>query len=313
MKLQPKAAPALDLRTNRNASADGVHSRANACYLVLVRRRLRVTFVMVAGALPQNLIRDSAVQLFGLARRLGIHRLPGFHRTFLMLYPIYKRYFEAGPIDRLRAFVPAGSLVIDVGANVGFFTLRFADWTGSEGKVIAIEPEEQNYSSLIAALKRADLLGRVETLKAVAAAESGMTHLELNPLHPADHKLSRDGAGHPVNAVTLDALVLDKGPSRPALVKIDVQGAEILVLRGMTQILHAAGPALFVELSEQGLNMYGASVSAVLGLLSENGYEAFWLTRSGHEKADRSDIEAKARADYVDVLFIRTTRPGPSA
>jgi hypothetical protein len=54
-------------------------------------------------------------------------------------------------------------------------------------------------------------------LKAVAAAESGMTHLELNPLHPADHKLSRDGAGQPVNAVTLDALVLDKGPSRSIL------------------------------------------------------------------------------------------------
>jgi FkbM family methyltransferase len=268
---------------------------------------------MLADAMFQNLIRDSAVHLFGLASRLGVHRLPMFDRVFLLLYAGYKRYFEAGPIEQLQALVPKGSVVIDVGANVGFFSVRFAEWVGPGGKVIAIEPEEQNYNSLVAALERANLLGRVEALKAVAASEPGMAHLELNPLHPADHKLSRDGAGQPVTAVTLDALVLDKGPSRPALVKIDVQGAEMLVLRGMTQILRAAGPALFVELSEQGLNMYGASVSAVLGLLSENGYEAFWLTRSGHEKASRSDIEAKARADYVDVLFIRTTRPSPSA
>ena len=282
-------------------------------YTVLVRRRLRVTFVVLADAMFQNLIRDSAVYLFGLASRLGVHRLPMFDRVFLVLYAGYKRYFEAGPIERLRAFVPDGALVIDVGANVGFFSVRFAEWVGPDGKVIAIEPEEQNYNSLIAALKRANLLGRVEALKAVAAAEPGMAHLELNPLHPADHKLSRNGAGQPVTAVTLDALVQDKGPLRPALVKIDVQGAEMLVLQGMTSLLKIAGPVLFVELSESGLNRYGASVSAVLGLLSENGYEASWLTRSGHETASQSDIEAKARADYVDVLFTKTSRPSPSA
>jgi FkbM family methyltransferase len=280
---------------------------------VQMRRQLRVTFVTLADAMFQNLIRDSAVQLFGLATRFGVHHLPMFDRVFLLFYAEYKRYFEAGPIERLRAFVPDGSVVIDVGANVGFFAVRFAEWVGPDGKVIAIEPEDQNYNRLVAALKRADLLGRVETLKAVAAAESGMALLELNPLHPADHKLSRDGAGQPVTAVTLDALVQDKGLSRPALVKIDVQGAEMLVLQGMIGLLKIAGPALFIELSERGLNRYGASVSAVLGLLADNGYEAYWLTRSGHQKASQSDIEAKAKADYVDVLFTKTARPILSA
>jgi FkbM family methyltransferase len=280
----------------------------------LVRRRLRIAFVMLADAMLQNFIKNSAVHLFGFASRLGVHRLPMFDRVFLVLYAGYKRYLEAGPIEQLRAFVPDGSVVIDVGANVGFFSVRFAEWVGPNGKVIAIEPEDQNYNSLVAALKRADLLGRVEALKAVAAAEPGMAYLELNPLHPADHKLSRAGIGVPVTAVTLDTLVHDKGPLRPALVKIDVQGAEMLVLQGMTGLLKIAGPVLFIELSEQGLNRYGASVSAVLGLLSENGYEACWLTRSGHEKASQSDIEARiAKADYVDVLFTRTGRPSPSA
>ena len=79
-------------------------------------------------------------------------------------------------------------------------------------------------------------LDRVEALKAVAAALPGMTHLEINPLHPADHKLSRDGTGLPVTAVTLDELVREKGHLRPALVKIDVQGAEMLVLKGADNI-----------------------------------------------------------------------------
>jgi FkbM family methyltransferase len=233
--------------------------------------------------------------------------------VFLLLYAAYKQYVEAGPIERLQHFIPDGSVVIDVGANVGFFAVRFAEWVGPDGKVIAIEPEDKNYASLISAIGRAGLRDRVEVLKAVAAAKPGTTFLEINPLHPADHKLSLNGVGLPVTAVTLDALVQDKGPLRPALVKIDVQGAEMLVLQGMTDLLKIAGPVLFIELSEQGLNKYGASVSAVLHLLSENGYESHWLTRSGHEKASQSDIEVRiAKADYVDILFIKDARPGPS-
>jgi FkbM family methyltransferase len=255
----------------------------------------------------QNFVKNSAVRLFALTAKVGVHRLPGFHRAFLALYPVYKRYFEAGPIDQLREFVPNGSLVIDVGANIGFFSVRFAEWVGDGGKVIAIEPEDRNYSSLISALGRAGLLGRVQALKVAAAAEPGMTFLELNPLHPADHKLSRSGAGVPVTAVTLDGLLEDKGPLLPTLVKIDVQGAEMLVLQGMTDILKTAGPALFVELSEPGLNKFGASVSAILRLLSDNGYEAYWLTRTGRHKANQSEIQAKtAETEYVDVLFLKT-------
>jgi len=258
----------------------------------------------------RDFLKDSAVKLFAVAATAGVRRLPGFHRVFLMLYPIYKRHFEAGPVDRLKEFVPDGSLVIDVGANVGFFCLRFAEWVGPAGRVIAIEPEDQNYESLISALARAGMRERVDALKAVASAERGTTFLEINPLHPADHKLSRNGVGVPVAAVTLDELVDDKGALRPALVKIDVQGAEMLALRGMTDILSVAGPVLFIELSEHGLTSFGTSVAAVLQLLSDNGYEPYWLTRSGHTRALRSEIDIRtAGTKYADVLFLKSRHP----
>ena len=255
----------------------------------------------------QSLVRNSAVKLFGLVAKLGLHRLPVLNRVFLLLYAVYKQYFEAGPIDRLREFVPNGSLVIDVGANVGFFSLRFAKWVGDRGKVVSIEPEDQNYDSLISALKRNGLLSRVDALKAVAAAVPGMMFLEINPLHPADHKLSRDGSGLPVAAVTLDDLVQDKGHLKLSLIKIDVQGAEMLVLEGAAGILKASGPPLFVELQEDGLRKFGTSVAAILAHLSHHGYEAYWLMRTGpHKKASPAEIHARvARVGYVDVLFLR--------
>ena len=51
-------------------------------------------------------------------------------RPFLVTYSVYKAWIEAGPVDRLKEFVAPGSTVVDIGANVGFFTLKFADWTG---------------------------------------------------------------------------------------------------------------------------------------------------------------------------------------
>ena len=257
--------------------------------------------------MAQNLIRSSAVRLFGVVAGLGVHRLPGFDRLFLALYGGYKKYFEAGPIDRLRDFVPPGSVVIDVGANVGFFSLRFAEWVGSSGEVIAIEPEQRNYDILTSALARADLSGRVRALKAAAVAVAGATLLEINPVHPADHKLSRDGTGLPIDGVTLDELVQDKRALRPALVKIDVQGAEMLVLQGASDILKIAGPALFIELHEDGLRRFDTSIAAILDHLGARGYAANWLTRSGaHQPASAAEIHARvAEIGYVDVLFLK--------
>jgi FkbM family methyltransferase len=253
------------------------------------------------------LLRAAVQRINATSAKLGLRRSPVFNRVFLACYAIYKQYFEAGPIDRLREFVPDGSLVIDVGANVGFFSLRFAKWVGDEGKVISIEPEDHNYNSLISTLRRKGLLDRVDALKAVAAAEPGKMFLEINPLHPADHKLSWDGTGLSVTAVTLDDLVQEKGHLKPALVKIDVQGAEMLVLKGAEGILKIAGPVLFVELHEEGLSKFGTSISAILDHLSERGYQPYWLMRAGgHAKASLAEIHAKgARIGYVDVLFLK--------
>jgi FkbM family methyltransferase len=255
----------------------------------------------------KNFITNFAVQLSGLVARSGVRRLRGIDRGFLALYAAYKRYFEAGPIDRLQEFVPSGSVVIDVGANVGFFSVLFARWVGDSGEVIAIEPENRNYDNLISTLKRKGLINRVRAIKAVAAAVPGKTFLKINQLHPADHQLSRDGTGVSVDAIKLDDLVPDKSALRPCLIKIDVQGAEMLVLQGASDILTISGSALFVELHEEGLSKFGTSVSAILDHLSLYGYESYWLMREGRpRKATSAEINASVlQSGYVDVLFLK--------
>jgi FkbM family methyltransferase len=253
----------------------------------------------------QNAVRKLAVSLFGVVARLGISS-PRFDRVFLALYNAYKLHVEAGPIDRLKELVPEGSIVIDVGANVGFFSRRFAAWVGEKGKAILIEPEDRNYEILISALRREHLLDRTRALKAVVAAAPGRAFLEINPLHPAHHKLSKDNTGVAVEAVTLDSLVSDKGDRKLSLVKIDVQGAEMLVLQGASEILRMSQPALFIELHEEGLNKFGTSVPEILNYLANYGYEPHLLARKGPcIKIGTAEIHARiAQGSYIDVLFL---------
>src|ERR1044071_788111 len=78
----------------------------------------------------------------------GLLRFGWGRRLFFAAYDLYKNLYEAGPIEGLRAYLPAGGLAIDVGANVGFFPERFASWAGPHGRVIAIEPGSATFGEL---------------------------------------------------------------------------------------------------------------------------------------------------------------------
>jgi FkbM family methyltransferase len=197
--------------------------------------------------------------------------------------------------------VPDGAVAIDVGANVGFFTIRFARWVGAAGRVIAIEPERRNFAELSRRLAAAGLAARVSLHRAVADADTGTAHLVINPDHPGDHRIGT--GGEPVAAITLDALA--PAGARVSLIKIDVQGAEPRVLAGARTLLSRDRPALFVELDPAGLARFGSSIDALLRALAAEGYSPCVLGRRGARPCPRADLDATlARRGYTDLLFL---------
>jgi FkbM family methyltransferase len=251
-------------------------------------------------------IAEGLVRIYGRATKGGILDRPRPRRAFEGVYLGYKRLIEAGPVDQLRELVTRGSTVIDVGANIGFFSLRFARWVGPSGRVIAIEPEVNNIVSLRRRIARAELSDVVTCIQAAAADTSGCLRLAVNPGHPGDHHLSNDGER--VVAVTLDDVVA-ADPRPVTLVKIDVQGAESLVLDGARRLIRNHRPALFVEVHEQSLARLGSSGRELIESLLGLDYVAHRLKRNGiSPRQDPDELIAKIASGYIDVLFLPRER-----
>ncbi len=191
----------------------------------------------------------------------------------------------------VRRTIRPGMRVIDVGANLGYYTVLFARQVGEGGRVIAFEPDPNNRDLLERNLQANGLEGLV-TVEAKAVADHiGTRRLHIDRNHRGLHSLSprnrvsgleQDAIEVPVT--TLDTLRAHGTFGSPDFIKVDAQGAEGAILEGGRDTLRDSRPlTLMLELWPFGLTNCGSSLDAVLGLLEVCGFSGARL------KKDRVD------------------------
>ncbi len=257
----------------------------------------------------RRIVQDACLWIYRTVFADGLLRYGWGRRIFFALYDAYKTLIEAGEIGALKLYVPAGALVIDVGANVGFFSLKFARWVGDGGRVIAVEPEGANFSELTRRISASGLNVRIAAHRAVADRTAGEVFLAINRNHPGDHKIGTEGVA--TAAVTIDQLAWAE--DRPvSLIKIDVQGAEMRVLAGAAAVLERDRPALFVEVDSLALEHFDTSVGDLLEFLRCRDYVPHALGRRGATPLTPAMLNARiADRGYTDILFIASPSKVP--
>lgn len=244
--------------------------------------------------------------LYRWAVDIGFLSTPAGRWIFERAYFIYKNVFEAPNHGPLRTYARVGTTVIDVGANIGFFTTLFARWV-EDGHVIAIEPEEKNFERLTSLIARRGLGDVVEPIRGAAAEAEGTLCLALNPYHPGDHRIADQGIT--VAAVSLDHLLAERGWPEVSLIKIDVQGAEERVLRGASETLQRYHPALLVEVDEDALAAMGSCPEHLFSTLMEHGYRIHSLERhavSPPLSAAAAMAALRRAGSYLDFFFLHS-------
>jgi FkbM family methyltransferase len=256
-----------------------------------------------------HLMQSILLALYRAVRRTGLLSTSVGRWFFEHAYWRYKALVEARDLHSLRPHVVPGTTVIDVGANIGFFTASFARWVGAKGHVISIEPEATNFHSLRSRVERLGLTDTVSLVNAAAVETPGQVRLALNPDNPADHRVASEGVL--VNGVSVDAVVEMNGWAPVSFIKIDVQGGEPRVIRGARETLRRFRPALFVEFDGPSLAQAGTSAAELLGELTAMDYEPRALTSGSWIPIDDRELREKMAArGYLDLLLLPKARSG---
>jgi FkbM family methyltransferase len=181
--------------------------------------------------------------------------------------------YEPYETGLLLALIEPGSVVLDIGANIGYHTVQFAQAVGPGGHVYAFEPDPDNLRVLRHNLRCNRLTNVTVVPKAVAAA-SGTLRLYRSTENLGDHRVYDSGDRRDV--IDIPAVAIDDGfggaTGHTSLIKLDIQGAEPMALRGMRRFIDQHPEAwIATELWPIGLERGGSSLAEYLGQLRALG------------------------------------------
>jgi FkbM family methyltransferase len=220
------------------------------------------------------------------------------------------KIYEPAVTSLFREHLRPGMRVIDVGANIGWFSCLAAHLVGRDGKVAAIEPGVLNAKQLLMSglrngwqhleVLQVAASDRLETLVYSKQGSNGVVQAPEN----VEEALS----GEIVFGITLDRVLGDG--ERWDLIKVDVEGYEHKVLRGASVILSRHHPVLVIEFSPLAI----ASVSALSGpaflrSITEFGYSLSVISDAGQISCGDDvgkvlEVYEQAKVDHIDLLAL---------
>ena len=202
-------------------------------------------------------------------------------------------------------------VVADIGANIGYYSLLASRAVGDTGLVFAFEPDPRNYELLRRSIQANGYTNIVARQLALSDKKGSIT-LYADALNAGNSSLGRENIqrelrSFEVETETLDDFILrEAGGRKIDVIKMDVQGAEGLVLRGAGQVLNSDSLIVMIEFEPEKLKTLRTEPAALLHELLALGFRARIMDsdRGRIEDATVEEILAAATsAGYVNLLL----------
>lgn len=235
---------------------------------------------------------------------------------------IYANAFEREERSLLDRILSPGLTILDVGANLGFYTCLFARKVGPTGRVIAFEPTPSTFELLEQNVRLNGLHDIVECRSCGLSDKEGIARMNLfsegkdvyNSFR-VDDACDKDSLPCviDVTTTTLDQCLETLDAKKGCFIKIDVEGFEHqVIMGGRNQLQRLDNLSLMIELYEPLARRCGSSTLQTVEVLESCGFKAYWM--NGH--GTLAPVDARARGDLEkaklppDVFFFKpATRP----
>lgn len=244
-----------------------------------------------------------------LQARLDDDLLFNYLATDFLLGAEVARYgtYESFESGLLLQCLAAGEPAVDVGANIGVYTLRMAKKLGPTGRVYAFEPEPENFGVLTKNIEDNGFTG-VRALNIALSDRRASVSLHLSWDNYGDHRIYDAGYQRKRRTIevatdTLDAVLLDgaDGTRTVKAIKIDTQGYEPFVVKGAEKVIRRDRPAIFLEYWPFGYQRAAADRPWMMAFLGS-------LYRACYFIDERARRIVPADQDFLDSYFAQPGR-----
>ena len=211
--------------------------------------------------------------------------------------------YEASLVDVCEKYLIRDRDVLDIGANIGFYTVLLGKLINDNRKVLSVEPTPNALKRLYKNIVENELTKKVELYEGVVSDVVG--DIEINTIEGREEYSSIGAMAHPsvsnevvtkikVESSTVDRLV-EIRKLAPGFIKIDVEGAEYAVLKGMKEVILKNKPIILSELSNPLLKENGTSSQEVISFIEDFGYKIIDPKYPNMKPGDR---------EYGDILCV---------
>lgn len=262
-----------------------------------------VVFRLVVWRMFCSLGKPGSVQLSGPGLRFYLP--PLWHGASKLLY-VFRDDFEPD-LSLMNRFLTPASTMVDVGANYGVFSMVAARLVGPSGKVIGFEPAQSTFSVFQKNLT-VNGIANVTPLRMALAEKPGQLRL-YHDADPTRNSLAPTGSSEfeEVEVSTLDHVLAEKKVVSVQFLKIDVEGADELVLRGARATLERDKPPVFFEHNSAAASRMGLAGDGSFRVLEGLGYR-FYQT-----KDERLIPVTAATSEEGNILAVHALSPHAEA
>ncbi|MCL2393115.1 MAG: FkbM family methyltransferase [Acidimicrobiaceae bacterium] len=198
----------------------------------------------------------------------------------------------------VRSLLRPGATFVDIGANIGWFSLLAASIVGPAGSVLAVEPNLRN-CELLEGSKKQNGFSQIDVLPGAASDRQGWLALQTDasngrvvPLGPVSGATAAIPCSYVVPAFPLDQLLAERGLDQVDAIKVDVEGVETAVFAGAQRLLSDRRTSVVFEWYPDALRSTGGvAPEAPLRRLRDLGYAIEVIGAGGPDLSDR-DVEA---------------------
>jgi FkbM family methyltransferase len=241
--------------------------------------------------------------VFALANLLYNYAFP----VYTVLYFAFKRNNDKAEIKLIKKIINKDDIVVEVGANIGFYTSIISSLIGEKGILHVFEPEPTNFKHLLSITHK---LKNVKANNMAVSDKRGTLNLFTSTLLNVDHRtypVPEYGKVFSVEADSIDNYL--KENNKVDFVKMDIQGSEMFALRGMEKTLDANPQIkILTEIEPYGLNASGSSVDEFYDFITAKKFKVYLIKNNTLVALrDFEEVKKKKKKDsYYNILLTRT-------